>query len=133
MKYDKSHILTPAKIIELRKNQKLDFQPQSVNDAVMKGSGFNVKEIYAGVEETVIERSLTQEFEFDGFSVVVDEAGSFYVQFEDSEDGLVVQALVDEGENEARFPYLFDVDGVEKVLTEEEYLRIKTFIDGAKE
>jgi len=80
----------------------------------------------------VLERSFTQEFEFDGFSVVVED-GRFGVQFEDPEDGLVVQYLEDESENEIRFPYLFEVDGVEKVLTEEDYQRIKAFVERTKE
>jgi len=122
MNYDKSKIITPAKLLERKNN------PSSVIEEVMKGSGFNAKEIYGGVEDTILERSFTQEFEFDGFSVIVED-GVFAVQFEDPEDGLVTQYLVDEGENEIKFPYLFEIDGVEKVLTEEEYRRIKTFIE----
>jgi len=122
---DKDKIITPAKLLERRNNS------VSFLDEVMKGSGFNVKEIYTGVEDTVLERSFTQEFEFDGFSVVV-ENEKFGVQFEDPEDGLVVQYLAEEGENEIKFPYLFEVDGVEKVLTEEDYQRIRAFVEKGK-
>jgi hypothetical protein len=122
---DKDKIITPAKLLEQRN------KPVSVLNEVMKGSGFSAKEIYTGVEDTVLERSFTQEFEFDGFSVVVED-GKFGVQFEDPEDGLVVQYLAEEGENEIKFPYLFEVDGVEKILAEEDYQRIRAFVEKGK-
>jgi hypothetical protein len=97
----------------------------------MRNFGGNLRSTFEGVEDTVLEYSEISEFEFDGFSVVV-ENGLFSVQFEDPEDGLVIQNLIDEEEIKPKFPYLFDVDGIEKVLTEEDYQRIKNFIQKGK-
>jgi hypothetical protein len=100
-------------------------------NSFVKNFGGNLAFTYEGVEDTVLEYGDTQEFEFDGFSIVV-ENGVFAVQFEDAEEGLVVQNLIDEGEIEPKFPYLFEIDGVEKVFIEEDYKRIKSFIEKQK-
>ena len=84
------------------------------------------------LEETTPVYSDVMEFEFDGFSVVI-ENGVWGVQYEDAEEGLVIQYLVDEGGFSPKFPYLFMVDDVEKVLSEEDYLKIKTFLEKSKE
>jgi len=97
----------------------------------MGGFGGNAGKIYESVEDTDLEFENVKEFEFEGFSVIVED-GVYAVKYEDSEDGLVIQSLIEENEKVPIFPYLFDVDGVEKVLTEEDYLRIKAFIEKEK-
>jgi len=88
----------------------------------------DLKKTFEGVENTDIGFEEVKEFEFDGFSVVV-ENGEFAVKYEDSEEGLVIQYLADENEKIPIFPYLFEMDGVEKILTEENYLKIKAFLE----
>jgi hypothetical protein len=118
---DKSRILTRAKL------KKLDTDSLFL-DSFMRNFGGNPQKVFEGVEDTVLEYGETSEFEFDGFSLVVED-GVFAVQFEDPEEGLVIQNLVDEGENEPKFPYLFEAAGVEKALSEEDYLRAKRFLE----
>jgi len=124
--FDKSRLITRSK---LRKRGGED-APSPFSRNLLMG---NLKEKFEGVESTSLEFEDVKEFEFEGFSVVV-ENGVYAVKYEDAEDGLVIQNLVDENETEPMFPYLFEVDGIEKVLTEEDYLRIKAFIEsGNKE
>jgi hypothetical protein len=94
----------------------------------MRNFGGNLKTTFEDIEDTALEYIDVNEFEFDGFSVVV-ENGVFAVQFEDPEDGMVIQNLINEGESEPKFPYLFEVNGIEKVLTKENYQRIKNFLE----
>jgi hypothetical protein len=122
--YDRDKILTRSKL----KAQDAD---TLFLNSFAKSFGGNLSSTYEGVEDTVLEYGHVQEFEFDGFSVIV-ENGVFAVQFEDPEDGLVVQNLIDEGEIEPKFPYLFEADGIEKSLAEEDYRRIKDFVEGRK-
>ena len=120
MKIEGNKILTRAKL----KNQDTD---KLFLGFFMRNFGGNLQTTLEGVEDTVLDYGRVSEFEFDGFSVIV-EGGVFSVQYEDPEDGLVIQNLVDEGENDPKFPYLFEVDGEEKILTQEEYQRIKDFV-----
>jgi hypothetical protein len=94
----------------------------------MRNFSGNLKTTFDGVEDTILEYCSISEFEFDGFSVIVED-GVYAVQFEEPEEGLVIQNLVDEDETEPKFPYLFEVNGVEKVLAEEDYRRIKKFME----
>jgi hypothetical protein len=94
----------------------------------MRSFGGNLKTTFDGVEDTVLEYGNISEFEFDGFSIIVED-GIYAVQFEDPEEGLVIQNLVDEDETEPKFPYLFEVNGVEKILAEEDYQKIKKFVE----
>jgi len=121
---DRSKIMTAAKL------RKQDADKVFLG-SFMRNFGGNLQSTFAGVEDTALEFADVSEFEFDGFSVVV-EGGVFAVQYEDPEEGLVVQNLVDEGEKDPKFPYLFEADGAEKTLTEEDYLRIKTFVEKEK-
>jgi hypothetical protein len=121
MIYDKEHLQTRAKLIH-----------QDTNilflNSFMRNFGGNLKTTFEGVEDTTLEYTDVNEFEFDGFSVIV-ENGVFAVQFEEPEEGMVVQNLINEGEFDAKFPYLFEVGGVEKILTKEDYWRIKNFLE----
>jgi hypothetical protein len=114
---DRSKILTRAKL----KNQDAN---TLFLGGFMRNFGGNLHKTFEGVDETVLEFGDIQEFEFDGFSVVVED-GVFAVQYEDSEDGLVIQNLVGENETLPEFPYLFEVNGVEKIYNETDYQRIK--------
>jgi hypothetical protein len=96
-------------------------------DSFMRNFGGNLQTTFEGVGETDLEYKNISEFEFDGFSVVVED-GVYAVQFEEPEEGLVIQNLIDEGNSEPEFPYLFEVNGIEKVLTEEDYKRIEEFM-----
>jgi hypothetical protein len=117
MIYDKNRIQMRAKLVHQDTNALF-------LNSFMRNFGGNLETTFDGVEDTVLEYSSIGEFEFDGFSVIIDD-GIYAVQFEDPEEGLVIQNLIDEGEIEPKFPYLFEVNGVEKVLTEEDYRRIK--------
>ena len=120
MMFDKSKILTRTKL----RNENPDGLFLS---SFMRNFGGNLHTTFEGVEDTILEYGNVHEFEFDGFSVI-EENGAYSVQFEDAEDGIVNQNLIDEGETDPKFPYLFEVDGVEKCLTEEDYRRIKEFM-----
>jgi hypothetical protein len=120
MMLDRGRILTRAKL----KNQDAN---SLFLGSFMRNFGGNLHSTFEGVEETILEYKNISEFEFDGFSVVVED-GVFAVQFEDPEEGLVIQNLADEGEIEPKFPYLFEVDGIEKSLAEEDYRRIQEFL-----
>lgn len=121
MIYSKSRIQTRAKLIHQ------DTSALFLNSFMRNFSG-NLKTTFDGVEDTILEYCSISEFEFDGFSVIVED-GVYAVQFEEPEEGLVIQNLVDEDETEPKFPYLFEVNGVEKVLAEEDYRRIKKFME----
>jgi hypothetical protein len=121
MIYDKNRIQTRAKLVHQ------DASPLFLN-SFMRNFGGDLKTTFEDVEETVLEYGDISEFEFDGFSVIAED-GVYAVQFEDPEEGMIIQNLADEGETEPKFPYLFEVDGAEKVLAEEDYKRIKKFIE----
>ena len=119
---DKSKLFLPGKGVQRGVDA-------SFFDEMKKGLGRDIKKLYAGVEDTVLERSSVLEFEFEGFSVVVED-GVWGVQYEDEEEGLVVQNLVGEGDFEPKFPYLFMVNGVEYTFSEEDYKRLRKFMEG---
>jgi hypothetical protein len=74
-----------------------------------------------------VEQVKVQEFEFDGFSIVI-EGGKPSIQYEDAEDGLVSEELAGE-DGKIEFPVtILDAEGIERVFTEDDYNRIQGFL-----